>query len=107
MKLPTPPPAPPVKLPTAPPPAPVPPVTPVKLPPAPAPVASNFVPYQPPSSSSNCDTLQTFERIANLAVSTMKEIYGKGNTSVQQGHRPTGTQPNAPNKPGVTVQVTN
>ena len=88
---------------------PVPPVTPVKLPtvPAAAPVASTFVPYQPPSSSSNCDTLQTFERIANLAVSTMKEIYGKGNTAVHSGHPISGTQPNATNKPGVTVQVTN
>ena len=73
---------------------------------------SNVMPYETPTSTSNCDTLQTFERIANLAATTFKEIYDKGNhTVVQTGpttHPVTvGAKPGMANKSGVTVQVTN
>jgi len=80
------------------------------MPPMMPPTETAFVPYEPPSSTSNCDTLQTFERIANLAVSTMKEIYGQRNPATQVGSTypvTGGTSSGMANKAGVTVQVTN
>ena len=70
------------------------------------PMDSTIIPYDTSAKAPfnpSCDTLQTFEKIANLAATTMKEIYG---------NRGIATHPSQPSAVGgtntaVTVQVTN
>jgi hypothetical protein len=71
------------------------------------PTDSTIIPYDTSSKSTfnpSCDTLQTFVKIANLAATTMKEIYGNRGIAT--------THPSQPSAVGgtntaVTVQVTN